>query len=103
MNLFHKNALAGLTRFVGANWVNCLDDNYYTGFVLKFGENAISWASWKQRSVPLFSTEEEGEFSITYLAAIGQQWSNKKLCFGDKNSTRNPVENPVFYNQLKHT
>ena len=108
---FCKNDMK-LQGFVDADWANNLEDRKsYTGYIFKLCDSVISWASVKQRTIALSSTEaeymaiSEASKEAIYLRNLLNDLTGKFLCvtlFNDNQSALSMSNNPVHHNRTKH-
>lgn len=69
---FYKSDKLNVRAYADADWGNSVDRKSYTGYIVKIGNNVVSWESRKQHCVALSSTESE------YLSIASV---SKELCF----------------------
>lgn len=101
-----------LEGFADADWANNLKDRKsYTGYVFKLCGSVISWASAKQRTVALSSTEaeymaiSEACQEAIYLRNLMFELTGKTLCvalYNDNQSALSLSSNSVHHSRTKH-
>ncbi|XP_046396909.1 secreted RxLR effector protein 161-like [Ischnura elegans] len=110
--LVYGNAKQPLTGYVDADWGACeMDRHSYTGYVFTHGGTAVSWASVKQRSVALSSTESEyiglteASKEALYLNSVLSEIFDCQNCpvlFSDNQSAKNLAIHDVYHSRTKH-
>ncbi|XP_003377800.1 conserved hypothetical protein [Trichinella spiralis] len=101
-----------LMGFSDADWSGNSDDRRsYTGYVLKFGNAAISWESRKQKTDALSSTEaeymalSEACKKAMHLKRIVEEitgLSKSVILHSDNQSALKLARNPVYHARTKH-
>lgn len=103
----------GLVDFVDSDWGACIDDRRSTsGWIFNLGSGSIAWASKKQDSTALSSTEVE------YMAAsaascqaiwlrrllfeLGVAQQGPTILYCDNRSTISITKNPAMHGRTKH-
>jgi hypothetical protein len=109
---FHKGSEVIVSGYVDADWGGCVDTRKSTsGYIFLCAGAAISWASKKQPTVALSSTE--AEYIAACFAAKEASWLD--LLFGelgypqevfriesDNQSSLALMSNPVYHDRTKH-
>ena len=102
-----------LSRFLDSNYGGDRDDKKSTfAYVFSIGSGAISWASKKQPTVTLSTTEaeyramsvaaQEAIWLRLLLNEIGYKQNDPSLILSDNQSTISLAKNPVFHQRTKH-
>lgn len=103
-----------LYSYTNSDWTGCADSRKRTSrFVHSLGSGVISWATKKQQSSALLSSE--AEYITTISAACQTIWLRRILAglqerqdgatqiYCDNKSTIAMTKNPMFYGCTKHT
>lgn len=102
-----------LTGYVDADWGGSIDDRKsYTGSTFILSGAAISWASRKQRTVALSSTEaeylgltdtaKEALYLIQFMKELGFGIRTPIILFNDNQGAAHLSKNPVHHARSKH-
>ncbi len=111
--LFKKGNTFNLEGWTDASWADNVDTGRSTsGYLFIIGGTAVSWASRKQETVALFSTEAEymGQSAATqeviWLRGLISEITNKELepttLFADNRGAVALAVNPTFHRRTKH-
>ncbi|XP_073962726.1 UDP-galactose 4'-epimerase isoform X1 [Choristoneura fumiferana] len=114
-SIIYRKTGKPLMGYTDADWANCTSDRRsYTGYCFKLADGPVSWASKKQPTVALSSTEAEymalteAAKEATYLRRfIAQVCSNNDqyptiTLYSDSQSAQNLAYNPVNHGRTKH-
>lgn len=112
-SLLHAYTDASLTAYSDSDWAGCPDDRRSTGgFAIYLGNNLVSWAARKQKTVSRSSTESEYKALADTVAEL--TWLEKllrELCvpittaptlWCDNLGATYLSANPVFHARTKH-
>lgn len=114
-SIIYRKTGKPLEGYTDADWANCpIDRRSYTGYCFKLAGGPVSWASKKQPTVALSSTEAEymalteAAKEATYLRSFTTQvCCNSTLyptitLYSDSQSAQNLAYNPVHHGRTKH-
>ncbi|XP_053996974.1 uncharacterized protein LOC128886291 [Hylaeus anthracinus] len=113
LGISYQRKNESLVGYADADWRGCQHDRRsHTGYAFILGGEAISWESWKQKTVALSSTEaeymslSEATKEAIYLRKLLTDFGLEELpvikLFGDNQSALRLAEDPVFHNRTKH-
>ena len=102
-----------LISYTDSDWAGCADDRKSTsGYAHSFGSGVISWASKKQQTIALSSSEAEYMAATSaacqtvwlrrILADLKEKQDEATIMFCDNKSTIAMTKNPVFHGRTKH-
>jgi hypothetical protein len=102
-----------LIGFCDADWARSENDNRSTsGYAFSFGSGAFSWASVKQNTMALSTSEIEYVLASEAIAHaiwlrivlddFGEMQTEATLLFCDNMSAISMVKNPVFHQRTRH-
>lgn len=111
--IYLRGGQSKLQSFTDADWACDIGDRKSTvGYIFKLGEGPVAWASKKQPTMALSSTEAEyrvlteGAKEATWLKLLlnGLGFPPKRpiTIHCDNMSNMNIAKNPVFHSQTKH-
>ena len=110
---YQKVSNCKLISYTDSDWAGCADDRKSTsGYAHSFGSGVISWASKKQQTIALSSSEAEYMAATSaacqtvwlrrILADLKEKQDEATIMFCDNKSTIAMTKNPVFHGRTKH-
>uniref|UniRef100_A0A5S6QB82 Reverse transcriptase Ty1/copia-type domain-containing protein n=1 Tax=Trichuris muris TaxID=70415 RepID=A0A5S6QB82_TRIMR len=111
--LVYRRSGKPLRVYADADWGACpIDRRSYTGFLLKYGDAAVSWEARKQRTVEPSSTEaeymslteavKETLWLRTFLREIDELLVDAIDVYNDNFGAQELARNSVFHASTKH-